>query len=142
MPGDVFHFTPGRCPGLVQSGACAVLMPAKFCRPVPGDRLDDRPTCASYVCHVCVIIVSCFVSYLCHNCVMFCVIFVSFMNKSLIFRPGDRPTAKRPKKSRLDFYVIYNIKIKKPRLHARAPHARLTRARTRPPARLTRACVK
>ena len=69
------------------------------------------------------------------------VIFVSFMNKSLIFRPGDRPTEKRPKKSRLDFYVIYNIKIKKnaptrPRAsrahHARMyPSARAHHARTR-----------
>ena len=50
------------------------------------------------------------------------------MNKSLIFRPGDRPTAKRPKKGPAGFLCyIYNIKIRKPRLHARAPHARITR---------------
>ena len=65
------------------------------------------------------------------------------MNKSLIFRPGDRPTGEKPKKGPDGFLCyIYNIKIKKPRLHARAPHAHLTRARTRPPARITRARVK
>ena len=63
------------------------------------------------------------------------------MNKSLIFRPGDRPTGEKPKKGP-DGFLCYNIKIKKTRLHARAPHARLMRARTRPPARLTRARVK
>ena len=129
--GGCVPFYPGPMPragpvrGVRRANAGQVL-PTRSRRP-PGRSAD-----------MCVICVSC----LCHNCVMFCAIFVSFMNKSLIFRPGDRPTAKRPKKSRLDFYVIYNIKIKKPRLHARAPHARLTRARTRPPARLTRACVK
>ena len=39
------------------SPARAGLMPVKFCRPVPGDRLDDRPA-GRHVCHVCVIIVS------------------------------------------------------------------------------------
>ena len=62
--------------------------------PVPGGRLDER-TAGRHVCHVCVIIVSC----LCHVCV----IFVSFMNKSLIFRPGDRPTGEKPKKSPAGF---------------------------------------
>lgn len=85
-------FPPGPMPGLVQPGACAGLMPTKFCRPVPGDRLDER-TAGRHVCHA-------------------CVIFVSFMNKSLIFRPGDRPTAKRPQKGPDGFLCyIYNIKI-------------------------------
>ena len=55
--GGCVSFSPVRCPGLDQPGACAVLMPAKFCRPVPGDRLDER-TAGRHVCHVCVIIVS------------------------------------------------------------------------------------
>ena len=63
--------------------------------PVPGGRLDER-TAGRHVCHNCVMF-----------CVMFCVIIVSIMNKSLIFRQGYRPTAKRPKMARLDFYVIY-----------------------------------
>ena len=50
-------FAPVRCPGLCQPGACAVLMPAKFCRSVPGDRLDER-TAGRLVRHMCVMFVS------------------------------------------------------------------------------------
>ena len=46
-------FYPGPMPGLYQPGACAVLMPAKFCRPVPGGCLDER-TAGRHVCHNCV----------------------------------------------------------------------------------------
>ena len=115
-------------PGLAQPGACAGLKPANFCRPVPGDRLDER-TAGRYVCHVCVM----FVSYLCHNCV----IYEQKFNFSA-GRPPDRPKAKKGPSG----FLCCNIKIKKPRLHARAHHARLTRACTCPPARITRACVK
>ena len=37
-------FLPWSTSGLDQPGACAGPMPAKFCRPVPGDRLDERTT--------------------------------------------------------------------------------------------------
>ena len=123
-------FYHGPMPRAGPARACAVLMPAKFCRPVPGDRLDER-TAVRLVCHVCVIIVSC----LCH----ICAIYEQKFNFSA-GRPPDRPKAKKGQPRFLCY--IYNIKIKKPRLHARAPHARLTRARTRPPARITRARVK
>ena len=98
-------------PGLAQPGACAGLKPANFCRPVPGDRLDER-TAGRYVCHVCVM----FVSYLCHNCV----IYEQKFNFSA-GRPPDRPKAKKGPSG----FLCCNIKIKKPRLHARAHHARM-----------------
>ena len=113
----------GASPGVRRANAGQVL-------PVPGDRLDER-TAVRLVCHVCVIIVSC----LCH----ICAIYEQKFNFSA-GRPPDRPKAKKGQPRFLCY--IYNIKIKKPRLHARAPHARLTRARTRPPARITRARVK
>ena len=104
------------------------------CRPVPGDRLDGRdggPTCVSYACHICVICVS----YLCHICVIY--------EQKFNFSAGRPPDRRKAKKCPAGFLCyIYNIKIKKTRLHARAPHARLTRACTHPPARLTRARVK
>lgn len=78
-------FSPGRSPGLGQPGACAVLMPVKFCRPVPGDRLDER-TAGRHVSHNCVIFVSC----LCHNCVNY--------EQKFNFSAGRPPDRKKAKK--------------------------------------------
>ena len=116
MPVDVFPFTPGRSPGLGQPGACAVLMPVKFCRPVPGDRLDER-TAGRHVCHMCVICVSC----LCHKCVIY--------EQKFNFSAGRPPDRRKAKKKPVWIFMLYNIKIKKtaptrPRA-SRAPHARM-----------------
>ena len=133
-PVGCFCFRPvGRPPG--RMAAC--LMPVKFCRPVPGDRLDERTAddmcviIVSYACHICVICAS----YLCHICVIY--------EQKFNFSAG-RPLDRRKAQTGPVIFLcyIYNIKINKPRLHARAPHARLMRTRTRPPARITRARVK
>ena len=116
-------FYPGPMPragpvGVVRRAKAGQVLPTRS-RRTPG-RADGGPACASCLCHI-------------------CVIYEQKFNFS-VGRPPDRPKAKKVQPRFLCY--IYNIKINKPRLHAHAPHARLTRARTRPPARITRARVK
>lgn len=126
--GGCVPFYPGPMPG---AGPARSVRRANAgqCRPVPGDRLDER-TAGRLVRHMCVICVSC----LCHICVIY--------EQKFNFSAGRPPDRQKSKKGPRWIFMLYNIKIKKTRLHARAPHARLTRARTRPPARITRARVK